>query len=231
MTRQPIAVFYHCLFCLGEPPEERPVAFGIVHEFVACLRESGLLDACSEFIVGVNGGSESEDYAKISFPPKAKIVYHGLQSRAENLTICNLYEWSKLNPGRLILYCHAKGCTHPADSGYGQGVSGPWRRTMTQYLVSGWRECVAQLEAGADVVCCHWMWNMGSDQSQHIPAGNFLWTTSNFVASLPSMYERDRIKTSGIDNVESRYEAEVFWGNGRRPVVFQWLPSGGGGVP
>lgn len=230
MTHRPIAVFYHCLFCHGDPPEERPAAFAIIHEFVTALRTSGLLEEAKEIVFGINGGSESEDYAKLVLPPKAKMVFHGLQSRAENLTIVKLHEWSQSHRGWLVLYCHAKGCTHPAESPYAQGVSGPWRKTMTQYLVSGWRESVAQLEAGADIVCCHWLWNM-CDGTQHIPAGNFLWVTSDFVAGLPSMYDRDRIKTSGIDAAESRYEAEVFWGNGRRPTVFQWLPSGGGGVP
>lgn len=227
-----IAVFYHCLFGLkeGKVFEEKPAAFAIVHEFVSALRTSGLLDEAQEVFFGVNGGPESEDYAKISLPPKAKMIFHGLDSRAENLTICHLHEWCRTHPRWAVLYAHAKGCTHPPESPYATGVSAPWRQTMTQYLVGGWRESVAQLEAGADIACCHWLWGM-ADGTQHIPAGNFLWTTSDFVASLPSMHQRERIKQSGIAAKESRYEAEVFWGNGRRPAVFQWLPNGGGGVP
>ena len=101
---------------------------------------------------------------------------------------------------------------------------------MVQYLVGGWRESVAEIERGADIVCCHFMWGM-ADGSQNIPAGNMLWLNSTFAGSLPDMFQRDRIKTSGIAAAESRYEAEVFWGNGRRPAVFQWLPNGGQGVP
>ena len=97
-------------------------------------------------------------------------------------------------------------------------------------LTTNWRTCVMDLETH-DIACSHWMWNMGSDQSQHSPAGNFLWLTSNFAASLPSMFERERIKMSGIASIESRYEAEVHFGNGRRPVVKQYRPNGGGGVP
>lgn len=227
-----ISVWYHCLFGLKENGhfEEKPVAFAIVHEFVTALRISGLLDSCDELHVGINGGPESEDYAKLVLPVKAQLKFHGLDSRAENLTICHLHDWSQTHPHWAVLYCHAKGATHPPDSAYGSGVSRPWRETMMRYLVGGWRESVQELNKGADVVCCHWLWNM-ADGTQHIPAGNFLWTTSDFAASLPSMHHRERIKMSGIANIESRYEAEVFWGFGRRPTVFQWLPNGGGGVP
>lgn len=230
----PIVVFYHCLFCLGDPPEEKPAAFAIVHEFVACLRQSRLLDEASEFIVGINGGAESEDYAKIVLPPKAQMVFHGLQSRAENLTLLLIEKWVKEHPGQeaYFLYAHAKGCTHPPESSYATGISRPWRQAMTSDLVMNWPQCVGDLNMGADIVCSRWLWNMGSDQSQHIPAGNFLWVKASFVQTLPSMYLRERIKNDGIAAVTSRYEAEVYWGNGpRKPIVRQYRPNGGGGIP
>lgn len=227
----PIAVFYHCLFTHGNPREVRPGALAIAMQFFSALGTSGLLDASRELVVGVNGSEEdSRDYAHIVIPSKAKVLYHGMNSFAENLTICALHAWCQSHPGWAVLYAHAKGCTHDPESPYAMGVSGPWRDTMTRHLVGAWKESVAALEAGADVVCCHWMWNM-ADGTQHIPAGNFLWVNSTFAGSLPPMTERDRIKQSGIAAAESRYEAEVFWGNGRRPAVFQWLPNGGGGVP
>jgi len=65
-----------------------------------------------------------------------------------------------------------------------------------------------------------------ADGTQNIPAGNFLWIKSDFVATLPSMYKRDRIKLSGMTSPESRYEAEVFWGNGTRlPKVIDKHPG------
>ncbi len=225
-----LAIFYHALFYLGDPPELRPMAVGIVMEQMEQLKQSGLLDACDEMIVGVNGGVESEVPALMTLPAKAKVVYHGLASRAENLTIVALHEWCKTHLGWAVLYFHAKGCTHPADSDYGKNVSGPWRRAMMDDLVGGWRNCMADMEAGYDVACSHWLWGM-ADGTQHIPCGNFAWVRSSFAASLPDMHLRERIKQSGIGNVESRYEAEVFWGNGRKPTVKQYRPNGGNGVP
>lgn len=98
-----------------------------------------------------------------------------------------------------------------------------------QDLVENWKQCVADLE-NHDIVCSHWMWNM-ADGTQHIAAGNFWWATSNFLVKLPSFMIRDRIKVSGLDSVESRFEAEVILGNGPRPNVKSYRPNGGGGVP
>lgn len=224
-----IAIFYHCLFFkdTGEPFDR---ALPIVCEQMAQMNRSGLAAAASHFVIGINGGQESEPVSDLVLPKKAIKLYHGLSSKAENLTIMALEEWAKTHPGWLVLYCHAKGSTHPEGSPYGLNMSDPWRRTMMNYLVGAWRECVSELARGHDVVCCHWMWSL-ADGSQHIPAGNFLWVQSDFVRKLPSMMLRERIKQDGIAAVESRYEAEVYWGNGPRPNVFQILPTGGEGVP
>jgi hypothetical protein len=168
--------------------------------------------------------------ASIVCPAKARFVMHGLASHAENLTIVELERWAPTHPDWYVLYFHAKGCTHRPGESYGDNVSGPWREGMTADLVEGWRQCVVDLDAGFDIACSHWMWNM-ADGTQHIPAGNFLWVKSNFVARLPSIYLRERIKMSGISAAESRFEAEVYWGNGPRPAVKEYRPSGGGGVP
>lgn len=226
-----ISVWYHTLLTRGDSTDPWPLAVSITHEAMDALRTSGLLEACSELHVGINGTEEvAGDYATLVIPPKAKLHWHGAYFN-ENGTICALHDWAAKNPGWAVLYFHCKGgASHDPDSAYYLGMSKPWRQTMTQYLVGGWQQAVQQIGSGADIACCHWLWNQ-ADGTQHIPAGNFLWLNSSFVASLPSMHLRERIKMSGIASAESRYEAEVFWGMGRRPVVFQFLPNGGGGVP
>jgi hypothetical protein len=225
---KPIAIFYHALFVIGDPPKPLPAAFPIVEEQMNSLHDSGLLKAASEFHVGINGGAESESIANDVLPYKAKVTYHGLQSRAENLTIVMLENWVKTHPGWNVLYFHAKSSTHSPDSDYGKFASA-WRKGMMEDVVHNWRTCVEDLKTH-DIACSHWMWNM-ADGTQHIPAGNFLWITSDFAAKLPSIYLRERIKTSGIAALESRFESEVFWGNGPRPNVKSYRPNGGGGVP
>lgn len=224
----PICVFYHCLFFIDK--EQLPSSLEIVDEQMRCLKTSGLEEAASEIHVGINGGDESRFFAESLLPDKAKVTYHGLQCRNELRTILMLEGWVKTHPGWNVLYFHSKGATHAPESHYGCSVSQPWRVGMMQDLVIHWRDCVKELDAGQDIVCSHFMWNM-ADGTQHIPAGNFLWIKSDFAAKLPSFMLRDRLKVSGLDSVESRFEAEVYWGNGPRPNVKSWRPNGGGGVP
>lgn len=225
----PIAVFYHCLFFkdTGEPFDR---ALPIVAEQVFQMEQSGLVEAVSHFVIGINGGEESVVLSNLVLPKKAIKVYHGLASKAENLTIMLIEQWVKTHPGWLVLYFHAKGSTHPEGSPYGINVSDPWRRAMMFDLVESWRECVNNLEH-SEVVCSHFLRGMGWDKSQNLAAGNFWWAQSSFLATLPSMMLRERIKTSGIAALESRYESEVWIGNGRMPTVMEYRPNGGGGVP
>ncbi len=225
----PIIVFYHCLFRIGDV--EQLSGPKIVYEQMSALRNSGLLDACDEFRVGVNGGVESEQFVEALIPKKAIVTHHGLNCRNELRTLLMLEDWCRnFKPEAYILYFHSKGCTHPPGNSYGETSSKPWRLGMMADLVGNWRQCSTALNEGNDIACSHWMWNM-ADGTQHIPAGNFLWVKASFVRTLPSIFLRDRLKVSGLDSVESRYEAEVYWGNGPRPNVFQFRPNGGGGVP
>lgn len=228
---KPIAIFYHCLVFKDNPPVLIDNAVDVILEQMDQLRDSGLMDQASEFIVGINGGNESVLISRLLFPEKTKVIAHGLQSKAENLTIVALEKWIPTHPDWYVLYFHSKGATHAADSDYGNRVSFPWRRAMMDDLVINWKQCVSDLEAGAEVACSHFMRNM-ADGTQNIAAGNFFWAKSDFLATLPSIYLRDRIKQSGIDSLESRYEAEVWIGNGPRlPIVKEYRPNGGGGVP
>lgn len=228
----PIVIFYHCLLRLGSPPKVLPGAVDVIRFQVDCMQQSGLLEAASQFIIGLNDneGGMYEAQSIISSP--AKYILHGLESRSECLTIVALENWVKAFPGEAyLLYLHTKGASHPTDSPYRNGVSIPWMHGMTQDLVLNWRNCVADLDSGYEAACSHWMSGM-ADGTQHIPAGGFCWVRASFVRTLPSIFLRERIKISGIGSLESRYEAEVYWGNGpRQPNVRQYRPNGGGGVP
>ncbi len=123
-----------------------------------------------------------------------------------------------------------KGWTRPVVT-HDSARTKPWRQAMLADLVLNWRQCIGALDFGADIVCSKWLWNQ-ADGSQHIPAGNFLWVKASFVQTLPSLYLRERIRNDGIDALTSRYEAEVYWGNGpRKPLVSMIRPNGGGGIP
>jgi hypothetical protein len=220
----PIAIFYHGLISHGDPRTVRPVALSIIDEAMRYLMTYGLLDAASELHTCFNGAQSEEQWAKQLVPGKARIVMHGPHSFAENLTLVELERWLKDHPNWHVLYFHAKGATHDLVSPYALKVQG-WRNCMLLHLVQNWRQCVQDLDTGYEAVGCHWMTGL-ADGTQNIFAGNFWWATSNYLRTLPSIFERERIKISGIADKESRFEAEVWIGNGKRlPRVRDYHPG------
>lgn len=218
---KPIAVFYHGLLMLGDPPELLPSAIGIMAEQMSALASSGLLSHVDFMLAGINGGEESRKQADALLPDQSQKVYHGLDSRSENLTLVQLEEWLPGHEDWNVLYFHCKGATHPA----GHKHTTEWRTCMMHHLVKNWSRCVKDLEA-YDSVGCHWLVPPITPAGQHIWAGNFWWATGSYLATLPSIMERDRIKISGIGALESRYEAEVWIGNGPRlPRVRDYHPA------
>lgn len=205
-----IAIFYHCLFQLND--ELLPAALEIIPEQMWALKSSGLEDEASEIVIGINGGDEASAFSEF-FPAKSTIVYHGLQCRNECRTILILQEWAKAHPGWYVLYFHSKGACHPI----GDYMRTRWRKCMQRTVVENWRKCLADLDSGYEAVGNHWMQPPATPPGQYIFAGTFFWIKTDFLNTLPSIMERARIKESGIDSFESRYEAEVFLGNGPRP--------------
>jgi hypothetical protein len=220
-----IIVIYHCFLFNGEPPTLREGAFAVVRNQMQRLANSGLADAASEIIVGINGGEESLEVARLIMPPKAKLVPHGLQSKNENPTLVLMENWVRANPGEAyILYFHAKGSGHDINSDYGK-FDGKWRECLMQNCVDNWQRCVDDL-GYYEAVGCHWLTGQGHDHSQHYFAGTFFWARQSYLATLPSIFLRDRIKVSGLGSPESRYEAEVWIGNGPRlPVIKDYHPG------
>jgi hypothetical protein len=225
---RPIAIFYHSLFYMGDPPAIWQRAVDVVDVQMAQLKASGLADAASEIVVGINGGNESRDVASLIVPSKARLVMHGLQSHNENLTLVELEKWLPGHPDWYVLYFHAKGSTSDPSV---LSMRTVWRECMMRNLVERWRRCVQDLDSGFESVGCHWMTPPATPHAQFIWAGNFWWARSNFLRTLPSITQRTRIQQSGIGHIDSRYESEVWIGNGpRRPIVKDyhgpsWDPS------
>lgn len=225
-----IAIWYHCLLYWKQPPEILESAIPIIREQWDTIKSSGLLQAADKVVIGINGGEESTELVPVLFPPGCEVLAHGLQCRSENRTIDAMHSWCIENPEWAVLYLHAKGSTHATDSEYGL-MAANWRRAMMEDTVKNWHQCYRDLENGFDSVGSHFMRGM-ADGTQNLWAGNFFWVTSDYVATLPRIHERDRIKLSGIDALESRYEAEVWIGNGKiLPKVKEHKPHGGNGVP
>ena len=221
---RPIAIFYHCLFFRPNNGEMLEHAIAIISEQMALMKLSGLEDAASEIYCGINGGTESDSMARAILPDKAVLSFNGLQCCNENRTIQLIEDWLPGHPGYDVLYFHSKGATR----GAGDVVGGKWRQCMMSNLVWNWERCVKDLARGFDSVGCHWLSGHNNPVGNSIWAGNFWWAKSEFLATLPRIETRDRIaRISGIDSIDSRFEAEVWIGNGTSlPTVMDYHPGG-----
>ena len=90
---RPIAIFYHCLLFMESPDNLCENALNIVRDQMRELKACGLLDAATEFHIGINGGLERLEVSRLVIPPKANMVLHGLQCRNECRTIRMIEEW------------------------------------------------------------------------------------------------------------------------------------------
>jgi len=218
-----IALFYHCVFFLGDPPELSPHAVGIVSSQMDILRTSGLLDIASEVYVGINGAEESQVFADGIIPEKAVKVYHGTQCKNENRTIMLMQHMMRGRKDWYSLYFHSKG----ASSQLTNEMSYHWRSCMNHYLVQNWDTCIMALKNGADSCGCHWKTGQVNGK-QSLWAGNFFWVKSEFLNTLPPIEDNKRIPLmGGLDAFESRYEAEILIGEGPRlPRVIDFHPTG-----
>lgn len=219
-----IAIFYHCAFTIGG--KRLPAAEGIVNGQMKALQDSGLLDAASNFFIGVNGEYGT---VPVTLPEKANVIYNGSKCRTELRTLRILEKWLPGHEDWLVFWFHSKGVTHKI----GDTHSDAWQNCMMHHLIKNWKNCVVDLEMGySDSVGCHWMTGDETPPGQSIWAGNFWWATGKFLRTLPSVMERARIKEFGLDDVDSRYESEVWIGNGPRlPVVYDWCPNWNPGRP
>lgn len=220
-----IIIFYHCLFRINNVPI--PSAKPIIQEQMTALWNSGLGGVASEIHIGINGDKNVELKNSSMFPAKASINFHGSQCRNELRTLVMIEQWCAIHPQEAyILYFHSKGATHAPGSDYGRNMATPWRKRMMQHCILEWRRCVLDLQTH-EAVGCHWLTGQGWDKSQHYFAGTFWWCRASFFRTIPSVMTRQRIKDSGIDAIESRFEAEVHLGNGPRlPFIKNYYAGG-----
>jgi hypothetical protein len=218
-VNKPIAIFYHCVFQDTET-QMWPASQQVVREQMSWLRDVGLLYNTKELHVGINGGLESCSIVDHLIPGLAIKALHGLQCKNELRTLLMLEAWLPNHPGWNVLYLHSKGATNPSE------MSTRWRNCMMRNLVSNWRSCIESLDH-VDSVGCHWQGPPLTPPTQHIWAGNFWWATSDYLRTLPSLMTAQRIGLSGVDSVDSRYEAEVWIGNGPKlPTIRDLHPNG-----
>jgi len=212
-----IALFVHA--GLGpEPQIQQDHAIGVLTELVQAVVGSGLRQQAEVFEIGVNGGLPF-CYTALLIAPTAKVKGHPHTARSELPTLARLQRWLPDHPGWSVCYCHTKGASRPGDP-----LRDAWRRCMTRHVIWNWRKCVADLEAGADSVGCHWMtperWGAALLPTK-TPywGGNFFWAKASFLLTLPKLTEDEK-------SMADFYLPERWIGEGpRRPAVRDYHPN------
>lgn len=208
-----LAVFYHCKIS-GEGIPSEDYATNVMVMQLQALGLSGLNDAASEIHIGINGSDGDALMVGCFASSKAVLHPHGREARTEIPTQKVIESWLPSHPDWYVLYHHTKGVTHPGQPAYDN-----WRNRMGHACVSNWRRCVADLDAGAEAVGCHWLTPEKFPGMVTSPffGGTFWWARAAYLLQLPKLPEA---------TWENRYEAESWIGRRRPyPRVVDYLPG------
>ena len=212
MATQEINIYYHCLLRSEHREIDPDYALTLIAHQMNALKESGLCDAASNLVIGVNGDSADALAVAMLAPDKAVVVAHGSRATTEIPTMNLLREYALAHPEAFLMYHHSKGVSTPnqADG---------WRRRMEAVNVWGWKDCYHALQRGFDCCGAHWLTpekHPGAIVSPFF-GGTFFWAKANYIATLPPLPEA---------KWENRYEAESWIGKGsKRPRVLDMYPG------
>lgn len=227
---KPIAIFFHTVFFKADGGAfQRSGPMNA--KYMKDLEDSGLMDAASHFTAGINGGKESEVYAKC-YLPRAQHLFHGIDVISANFTFQAMRDFCVAHPGWNVVFFHGKSIAHetPEYVSY-LPFEMRWINCMVNACIRNWRTCVADLETH-DSVGCHWMENVGNPPVDHIWGGTFYWVTSDFAATLPSLYDCPLVKQFGMKSIEGRATGEQWIGLGPKlPRIKDYHVNGIGSCP
>lgn len=171
-----IGVVY-LVFCVGDWQN-------IVREQLFKVKQSGLYDEAKSLWMVVNDLENNKDKidAFIRMYPKFQLDYKTTNG-AEAPGIRKVYEICKEDPTLKVLYFHAKGVSNTYKTTENREIcqrkiqgSRSWRECMEFFLISGWRDCIKNLEThdlAVTTLTDTWVW------------GNFWWANGDFIARHP----------------------------------------------
>lgn len=196
--------FYH-LFCGEDSAWFEPTA-----EHFAELHRSAFPSDVTVSVVGPAGRRAEVLQWLTRTQPDVSVIES--DAGFEDITLNKVLEWAKTaDPEAPVLYAHTKGSWH-SDI-----VQMWWRRTMTEYLVTRWKERIVELQWN-DIAAWNWLepGNYGLSKEGVVrevrapmAGGNFWLAQSGYVATLPEL---------PVLTTETRYDAEAWIGT-RKPRV------------
>jgi hypothetical protein len=150
-----------------------------------------------EFVFVNNIGDPLDVHKIQKLHPKIIVVNYSKDlTLFENCTIRTMHQFAKLHPHYNLLYMHTKGVSHAKNSIYIDNIFS-WNDFMMHSLIDNHLQCISLLKVYDAVSCNIRPKTIYQPNPIHF-SGNFWWTTTNYIASIP------------IDYLKDKYDAE-FW--------------------
>lgn len=217
-----IAVFYHCRLSGGRNVDngasiESGWARELYRRQMLAVIDSGLSQAMSEMFIGVNvpdAASPDIAFCWNDAPSHATVIPFVSESLLPTMRF--MQKWLAGHEDWYVAFHHMKGATHPRDP-----FTTAWRDCMENHVIWNWRQCVDDLDAGADAVGCHWIQGKRDDPNLRQPkffGGIFWFAKASFLLKLPPLPEK-------VSKREDWYEGEWWVGSGPEPKIVDYHPS------
>ena len=174
----------------------------IVNEQFVQIGACGLASEAEITVGAIGDPGPLNELSAVCSSAQAKLLTFGNDpAQFEFPTLERLRVYAESHEG-YVCYLHTKGVSQPTVP-----LHDYWRRTMMDFVVVRWRECVAALHAGASVAGVRW--RSTKREWPHIFAGNFWWARCDYVRALPGF------------NRSTRYGAEDWILSGHPRRIFE----------
>lgn len=197
-----ISVFYH----IAGMGRWRTIILEQLHILVS----SGLYEEADKIFFCFCGGDEKLHLLNMIMETYPKITLMHLRKDAseyEYPTLDLIQNYVKVHDDH-ILYFHTKGASYEGNDAFQKGAD-KWRQYMNFFVITRWRETMAQLETHD----CSGVWEFASEGKFIFYCGNFWWAKAKYLRTCFDILQCDRA---------NRYNAEFWIGSGHQANVFNW---------
>jgi len=182
----------------------------ILIEQLSEIRNCGLSEEAHITAGAIGDPGSLDDVSRVCSAADVNFISFGSDAgQFEFPTLELLQGYAKSNEG-FVCYLHTKGVSQPTVP-----LHDYWRRTMMDFVVVRWRECVTALCDGAAVAGVRW--RSTKREWPHILAGNFWWARCDYIRTLPPF---DRTTRFGAEDwILSGRPRKIFEHRVSKPLI------------
>ena len=196
----------------------------VLYTQLSKVKKSGLYDACEAIFIGMVGNHDVINFDHNIVPivkeyDKIHICgYNGDLSLYETFTLDKLHKHAKKEDA-YFLYFHCKGVGYDYRNPQWLNIK-LWRDFLEYFTIEKWEDCVKGLEE-YDVAGAGWL-KESKIYNGHF-SGNFWWSKSSFLKTLPSVEKTKVDKNQFFKDGDLKYKGE-FWLGSKKPKVKDFHP-------